>query len=115
VLAAVLLSGIFILHLSAPGEWRGVAMEKFSDVQGPSWRGGQLERIWDERAQHVKDAFVGAYGHYQKYAFGADEVFPLSNQSRNKYANYPVFALITKTLPLVSTDGVYQLLILLTQ
>jgi len=87
VLAAALLFGVFVLHLSAPDEWREVAIEKITKVQGPFWPGRRPQSIWDERAQRVKDAFVGAYGHYRKYAFGADEVFPLSNLPRNKYAH----------------------------
>jgi hypothetical protein len=82
----VLLSGFLVLHPLAPVEWRGVAVEKLWVVQGPFWPGGRPPSIWDERAQHVKDAFIGAYGHYRKYAFGADELFPLTNLPRNKCA-----------------------------
>lgn len=86
VLAAILLSGILVIHRSAPDEWRAVAKEKFRVVQGPFWPGGRPQTIWGERAQCVKDAFIGAYGHYQEYAFGADELFPLTDRPRNKYA-----------------------------
>jgi hypothetical protein len=86
LLAAASLSGIYVLHLSAPDDWREVAMEKVRNAQGPFWPGQRPQTIWDERAQRVKDAFVGAYGHYRKYAFGADELSPLSNKPKSKYA-----------------------------
>ena len=92
VLAAILLSGILVIHRSAPNEWRAVAKEKFRVVQGPFWPGGRPQTIWDERAQCVKDAFIGAYGHYQEYAFGADELFPLTNRPRNKYAQITLYS-----------------------
>jgi len=97
ILAAILLSGILVLHPLAPDEWREAALEQIKIVQGPLWPGRRPSSVWDERAQHVKDAFIGAYGHYRKYAFGADEVFPLSNQPRNKCAHsHSIFALIIK-------------------
>lgn len=86
LLAAILLSGIWVLHPFAPDKWREAAI-------GPFWPGRRPSSIWDGRAQHVKDAFIGAYGHYQKYAFGADELFPLSNQPRNKYAQITPYLL----------------------
>jgi hypothetical protein len=89
VLAAFLLTGSLFLHLSAPDEWREVAVEKIWTVQGPFWPGRRPQSIWDARAQRVKDAFIGAYGHYRKYAFGADELLPLSNKPRNKCAQFP--------------------------
>lgn len=94
-LLAVLLSGIFVLHLFAPDGWTE-AIENIRNVQGPTlplWPARRPPSIWDQRAQRVKDAFINAYGYYQKYAFGADEVAPLSHKPKDKYvqiAPWPV-------------------------
>ena len=40
--------------------------------------------MWPERAQKVKDAFVHAYAGYKTYAFGMDELKPVSNGGVNK-------------------------------
>ena len=87
LLTSVLLSGILFLHPLAPDpdKWREAAIGPFWPSRRPS--------IWDGRAQRVKDAFIDAYGHYQKYAFGADELSPLSNQPRNKYAQITPYLL----------------------
>lgn len=37
----------------------------------------------DDRAQQVKDAFVHAYNGYRQYAWGADELLPLTNKPSN--------------------------------
>ena len=43
VLAAALLSGVLLLHLSTQDDWREVAMENFGNVQGLFWlTGGKL-------------------------------------------------------------------------
>lgn len=39
---------------------------------------------WTWRAQQVKAAFKHAYGGYEKYAWGKDELRPRSNTSQNK-------------------------------
>ena len=92
LLTAVLLSGIFVLHPLAPDEWTEAAIGKIRVVQGPFWPGRRPPSIWDARAQHVKDAFIGAYGHYRKYAFGADELYPLSNLPRTKCAQITLYS-----------------------
>ena len=42
------------------------------------------DSIWEKRAQEVKAAFVHAYSNYEKYAFPADELLPLSKGKVNK-------------------------------
>lgn len=37
----------------------------------------------DDRAQQIKDAFVHAYNGYRQYAWGADELLPLTNKPSN--------------------------------
>ncbi|KAG8784506.1 hypothetical protein FRC15_003175 [Serendipita sp. 397] len=41
------------------------------------------ERLWKERSEIVKEAFHHAYTDYEKFAFGKDELKPLSNGSQN--------------------------------
>ncbi|TCD63845.1 hypothetical protein EIP91_004887 [Steccherinum ochraceum] len=45
---------------------------------------------WAERAEDVKRAFVHAYGAYEKYAFPRDELFPLTNKSRDIFNGWGV-------------------------
>jgi len=40
--------------------------------------------VWDERAEAVKQAFIHAYHGYEKYAFGKDEIRPLSKNTVDK-------------------------------
>lgn len=37
----------------------------------------------DDRAKQIKDAFVHAYNGYRQYAWGADELLPLTNKPSN--------------------------------
>jgi hypothetical protein len=41
-------------------------------------------KVWQQRSEAVREAFLHAYGGYEKYAFGADELKPLNNDSVNK-------------------------------
>jgi hypothetical protein len=40
--------------------------------------------VWHERREEVKKAFVHAWTNYEKYAWGADELKPLTRGSINK-------------------------------
>jgi mannosyl-oligosaccharide alpha-1,2-mannosidase len=42
------------------------------------------ENKWHERAQKVKEAFVHAYGGYEKHALPCDELLPVSGGKVNK-------------------------------
>lgn len=37
----------------------------------------------DDRAKQIKDAFLHAYNGYREYAWGADELLPLTNKPSN--------------------------------
>ncbi|KIM22542.1 glycoside hydrolase family 47 protein [Serendipita vermifera MAFF 305830] len=40
------------------------------------------KQLWDKRKNEVRDAFRHAYGGYEKFAFGFDELLPMSNGTR---------------------------------
>ncbi|KDQ51033.1 glycoside hydrolase family 47 protein [Jaapia argillacea MUCL 33604] len=44
-----------------------------------SWKSNTRPEEWARRAQAVKGAFIHAYRGYEKFAFGRDEVMPLTN------------------------------------
>ncbi|EIW79066.1 glycoside hydrolase family 47 protein [Coniophora puteana RWD-64-598 SS2] len=46
--------------------------------------------LWSARADKVRDAFVHAYGEYEKYALPADELLPLSKGSVNNFNGWAV-------------------------
>jgi hypothetical protein len=41
-------------------------------------------RVWERRKEVVRKAFQHAYAGYERFAFGFDELMPLSNGTRNK-------------------------------
>ncbi|TCD63846.1 hypothetical protein EIP91_004888 [Steccherinum ochraceum] len=45
---------------------------------------------WVTRAEKVKEAFIHAYGAYERHAFPHDELFPLTNQSRDNFNGWGV-------------------------
>ncbi|PVG03578.1 seven-hairpin glycosidase [Serendipita vermifera] len=38
-------------------------------------------KVWEQRGEAVREAFLHAYGGYEKYAFGFDELKPLNNDT----------------------------------
>jgi hypothetical protein len=45
----------------------------------------QEKLIWEQRKEIIREAFQHAYGAYEQFAFGYDELKPLSNGTKNKY------------------------------
>jgi hypothetical protein len=41
--------------------------------------------IWEQRKEIIREAFQHAYTGYERFAFGDDELRPLTNGSKNKY------------------------------
>lgn len=63
-------------------------------------------RVWEQRAESVKQAFIHAYSGYEKHASLHDELRPLSNTSTNSW----VLLGISYTLLLYSCNFVADLM-----
>lgn len=62
---------------------------------------------WKNRAEQVKAAFVYAYHGYEEYAWGFDELKPMTNTSTNKCGLVSHCILTSEDLlPIASMDGV---------
>lgn len=69
--------------------------EEYEDAEGGGGGGMEVSEeekedemdriIWTDRAGQVKSAFLHAWNSYEKYAWGYDEVLPISVGSTNKY------------------------------
>lgn len=81
---ALFLGTLLLVHIyTTQEEWeeRLQYAAKWNPAQGPRRK---TSTIWNQRAESVRSAFAGAYEHYRRSAFPADELKPLTNQPVNK-------------------------------
>ncbi|KAH8103862.1 glycoside hydrolase [Cristinia sonorae] len=48
-------------------------------------RGSEQQRLWASRTEEVKEGFLHAYSGYKRFAYGHDELRPLTNRGSDKF------------------------------
>lgn len=91
-----------------PSESHGTTPSSGSPSQWPPID-KETVALWTSRAELVKGSFIHAWNGYEKYAFGYDELLPLSNTSVTNLNGWGVTIVDSlSTMKLMGLDNIYE-------
>ncbi|CCA71679.1 related to alpha-mannosidase [Serendipita indica DSM 11827] len=83
IIAVFLVAFLFMLTLHSGPQAPPLDLDRPYLAQKPDLQLDRDPSQWSQRRETVREAFQHAYGAYERYAFGRDELKPLSNRTQN--------------------------------